>query len=332
MFLSCAIEKNIHIRAFTHMCMHIYIYIYRVYVVCIYLLYIYITIYVYVRMCIHVSTTCVCIYIIMLKVPHRIPYKALFQASAPASDDDNASSRSKAASDLAESAKEHKKRMARLRRVCEIKKNGNCHVPHFLHQQWASNSNRDELLEQLEKVGWDTDACLKLFCKSHDAAYIQLQFNPVRVRFDHVVFFNGSIHPATQDKFVDVMTTIRSTKEEKKNKIAEGWYSKEDMRTELKWHPHLGKNSHAQSTPHDPYEIKTGPRKKIEGAIRSCQADPDNLVRTVHLRSICKVCSNMYMQYVYIREVLWQDGQIRGRGRVLGDREGDWIPLAVPVH
>ena len=67
---------------------------------------------------------------------------------------------SQASRELSEASREHKRKMARLRRVCEVKKNGSCHVPHFIHKQWAANSNRDEMLEQLEKASWDIETCL----------------------------------------------------------------------------------------------------------------------------------------------------------------------------
>jgi hypothetical protein len=48
---------------------------------------------------------------------------------------------------------------ARLRRFCERKPSGKLQCPQWLHEQWKGNTNRDELLEQFEKCGWDKE-CL----------------------------------------------------------------------------------------------------------------------------------------------------------------------------
>ena len=50
-------------------------------------------------------------------------------------------------------------RMARLRRLCEKKPSGRCHVPEAVHLRWKNGSrgDREELLEELEKSGWSKD-------------------------------------------------------------------------------------------------------------------------------------------------------------------------------
>lgn len=46
----------------------------------------------------------------------------------------------------------------RLRRVCEKKPSGRCHVPDHIHQQWAKGgAERLALREQLETMNWDKD-------------------------------------------------------------------------------------------------------------------------------------------------------------------------------
>ena len=50
-------------------------------------------------------------------------------------------------------------RDARLRRVCERKPTGRCHVPAEIHEMWASGGQavRKELLQMLEESGWNKD-------------------------------------------------------------------------------------------------------------------------------------------------------------------------------
>lgn len=50
-------------------------------------------------------------------------------------------------------------RMARLRRMCEMKPSGKCHVPMEIHQRWKSGNKaqREKLADELEKAGWAKD-------------------------------------------------------------------------------------------------------------------------------------------------------------------------------
>lgn len=51
---------------------------------------------------------------------------------------------------------------ARLRRLCQKRAHGRCHVPDAIHEQWkAGGAGRDELLEMLRTSGFDKDSC---FC------------------------------------------------------------------------------------------------------------------------------------------------------------------------
>ena len=57
------------------------------------------------------------------------------------------------------SQKDPKKRnmlKARLRRLCELKKNGKLGVPQWVHDLWRSG-DKDDLADQLEKSGFDKD-------------------------------------------------------------------------------------------------------------------------------------------------------------------------------
>ena len=47
--------------------------------------------------------------------------------------------------------------MARLRRLCEKKPSGKLNCPEWLHKLWATPANREELVDKLEKAGWNKD-------------------------------------------------------------------------------------------------------------------------------------------------------------------------------
>lgn len=64
------------------------------------------------------------------------------------------------ADELAERQKKRNKNKARLRRLCEMKKNGKCGVPAWVHAMWKSGSH-DELAEALESAGFDKDSILQ---------------------------------------------------------------------------------------------------------------------------------------------------------------------------
>lgn len=48
-------------------------------------------------------------------------------------------------------------KLARLRRLCEKKPSGKLNCPEWLHNLWAVPANRDDLVNKLEKAGWDKD-------------------------------------------------------------------------------------------------------------------------------------------------------------------------------
>ena len=55
-------------------------------------------------------------------------------------------------------------KLGRLRRLCEVKPSGRCKVPDSIHQRWKNGgkSEREALLEELERAGWDQDWCFDL--------------------------------------------------------------------------------------------------------------------------------------------------------------------------
>ena len=68
-------------------------------------------------------------------------------------------------------------------------------------------------------------------------------------------------------------------------KMEEGWFSKDDMQKILQWNANLAGiiftiSRHLRKVPACSFESSRNPRKKIEGAIRVCNADSARLVRT----------------------------------------------------
>ena len=62
--------------------------------------------------------------------------------------------------ELSQAAKEQ-----RLRRMCEVKPSGKCHVPTEIHELWKKGGHgRDQLLEILEASNWEKDSGL-LSCR-----------------------------------------------------------------------------------------------------------------------------------------------------------------------
>lgn len=51
-------------------------------------------------------------------------------------------------------------RQARLRRLCEIKTSGRCHVPPEIHRKWkhGTKEEREALADELEASGWAKDS------------------------------------------------------------------------------------------------------------------------------------------------------------------------------
>lgn len=88
-----------------------------------------------------------------------------------------------------------------------------------------------------------------------------------------------------QEIFSSRVDTYIRTQKRHKVTIDEGWYSKEEMTTELKWNKRLVKYIYI-------YVIETRVRgdmlkcfagsvvrNRIEGAIKKCREDPENLIR-----------------------------------------------------
>lgn len=136
--------------------------------------------------------------------------------------------------DVTEAAKNN-----RLRRLCEKKPSGRCHVPDHVHEQWAKGgAERMALRDRLEEVGWDKDG-VELIGKSTFRFMVVQHVLPC---FTH--FLGWSLHVfASQDEFLSVVVREK----EKLNKVSRrkkrGWFTKEGMAVTLKWSKHLGRSA-----------------------------------------------------------------------------------------
>ena len=50
-------------------------------------------------------------------------------------------------------------KLNRLRRLCEMKPSGRCHVPKAIHEKWAKSTRaeKEAMIDELEKVNWSKD-------------------------------------------------------------------------------------------------------------------------------------------------------------------------------
>ena len=50
-------------------------------------------------------------------------------------------------------------KLARLRRLCEVKPSGRCSVPQEVHERWkkADKNEREAMVEEFEKANWSKD-------------------------------------------------------------------------------------------------------------------------------------------------------------------------------
>ena len=55
-------------------------------------------------------------------------------------------------------------RLARLRRLCEMKPSGRCAVPKEVHERWKSGTKeeREAMLEEFEKANWSRDLWIQI--------------------------------------------------------------------------------------------------------------------------------------------------------------------------
>ena len=110
----------------------------------------------------------------------------------------------------------YKKVDARLRRLCERKPSGKLQVPEAVHEQWKqAGKTRDELRALLEKNDFDKET--------------QICFN----------YGTISQKQFSQDAFVTQVVKLIERKNEDTQEVKSGWFTPNQMKTELKWDPFL---------------------------------------------------------------------------------------------
>lgn len=93
------------------------------------------------------------------KVRGPTPNAKASGSSAPSASQPQALANSQGAAAASEVPSTEGARLARLRRMCEIKPSGKCHVPPEIHERWkkANHTERLKLADELEAANWAKD-------------------------------------------------------------------------------------------------------------------------------------------------------------------------------
>ena len=205
--------------------------------------------------------------------------------------------------------------LARCRRMCEVKSRGNLNVPEWLHQKWKSDNKG--LAKLLHDSGFDKALSFKTYTAR---SYIRLR-----------CFYAGIqlIAQCLKDNFIATVEKIHIQKNSNKLTVEEGWFTEADMSIILKWSERPGSHEYifllmlpARGLgPPRP----TLPRKKIKGAIKICEQDPDNLIQSMGL----ELQSNFGI-YIFLCSIALVRASTRLRGcyRTIGRWQ---ISLIIPV-
>lgn len=122
---------------------------------------------------------------------------------------------------------------ARLRRLCEKKKGERLQVPEWLHEQWRSGDHLKMAL-QYQNCNWNKDSYF-FFVHVHDL--IQTQASKLFSPFSCIQ--RPTANGSSQEKFVKRCEKTTTELEREKNVVNCGWYSREDMKSQLKWSQYL---------------------------------------------------------------------------------------------
>jgi hypothetical protein len=117
---------------------------------------------------------------------------------------------------------------AKLRRLCERKKNSKLQVPEWLHEQWKAGNHMSMALN-LQKVNFNKDYTPPHFQTKHHLIKVVATPGPSSFQFQ-----------SCQEEFIKRCEMTTTELEREKNVINCGWYSKEGMKSQLKWNPILG--------------------------------------------------------------------------------------------
>lgn len=114
--------------------------------------------------------------------------------------------------------------------VTEKRKRTDLSVPSWLKDEFENGSNqKEEMAENLQQVNW---------CKDRLSVVNALQ----QIYKSYQCW--GSTKPSTtfesQEKFVDEMQRIITSRKKVSITRDEGWYSESEMKVDLKWSQYLG--------------------------------------------------------------------------------------------
>ena len=120
----------------------------------------------------------------------------------------------------------------RLRRVCEEKPSGRCHVTAEVHDMWKKGGvSRAKLLDQFESASWDKDGVHRLGVQSFVVlipAYNNCMCVPSQYSMHHT---NHIFQETFLNQIKKSITNKKKTQKMKKR----GWYTKDGMKSKLQW-------------------------------------------------------------------------------------------------
>lgn len=171
------------------------------------------------------------------------------------------------------------------------KEGGKLQVPQWLHDQWRTGDH-GVMAREFQSCGFD---------KAHVSLILQSKHHPLieqRLPIPSSHCFPEP-HLSLQDRFIKYKQRTVTKTDTKISDMETGWYTKDDMAKVLKWNATLSCNllgqnkeiilawlSNFNSIPwftvcstHGCWYIYCQLRKKIAGAIKCCEQDPEHLIR-----------------------------------------------------
>ena len=146
---------------------------------------------------------------------------------------------------------------ARLRRLCEKKPSGKVNVPDSVHQQWmAGGAKRDELRKLFEQYECDKDCIYQVtffnwgvgdnytcFCMhpwrqempSHMSNSYNMHIQKTEPACGKYPKYPPKFCDHLQEVFVSKVVKMIEHRKENSQEILCGWFTPEQMKTELKW-------------------------------------------------------------------------------------------------
>ena len=110
---------------------------------------------------------------------------------------------------------------ARLRRLCEKKPSGRCHVPQHIHELWVQGgTKRDELQAMFTEVGENKDALNNITKPSKPMLMFKFQH-------PYIQYPKGPC--CLQELFINTVTKTLERKNSKEQEVQSGWFTPEEM-------------------------------------------------------------------------------------------------------